>query len=130
MVYTIQDDTDTTTLPKIQSDGSSGSNGLIPLTLPESDPDEALLIPTTGASESFAISGIKTGNEAALTTFIAKLKKWVADGAKLSKANLTYVSTLDGTTLSVRAINWSKSWIAGKPNKMPYTLDLVRGSFF
>ncbi len=130
MVYTITDDTDTTTLPNIQSDGSSGTNGLIPLTLPESDPDTALLIPTTGASESFSITGVKTGNEAALTTFIAKMKKWVADGAKLSKANLTYVSTLDGTTLSVRAINWNKSWNAGNPNTMPYTLELVRGEFF
>lgn len=130
MVYSIQDDVDTTTLPNIQSDGSSGSNGLVPLTLPESDPSTALLIPTTGASESFTISGIKTGNEAALSTFIAKIKKWVADGAKLSKSNLTYVSTLDGTSLSVRAINWSKDWAAGKPNKMPYTIDLVRGTFY
>jgi hypothetical protein len=117
-------------LPNIQSDGSNGDNGLTPITLPEGDPDSALLIPITGASESFSISGIKSGTEGELSTFINKLKKWVADGGKLTKSNLTYVSTLDGTTLSVRATNWSKNWNAGDPNKLNYSLTLVRGTYF
>ena len=126
--YTITDDTDTTNLGKIQTDGSDGSNGLIPITLPESNASEALLIPTTGPSENFRIDGIFSGNEAALTTFIAKLRKWVADGSKLSKANITYTSPLDGA-VSVRAINWSKRWIKGDPNKITYTLTLSLGTF-
>ena len=94
-MYTITDDTDTTILPKVQSDDSGSSNGLLPLTLPETSSEGALLIPTTGPEQKFNISGLKTGSEAELKTFIDKLKKWVNDGGKLSKANLIYESTLE-----------------------------------
>ena len=127
-VYTIQDDTDTTNLGKIQSDGSEASNGLVPFTLPEQSSSDALLIPTTGPSESFRLSGIFSGTEGQLTTFIAKLRKWTLDGSSLSKSNITYVSPLDGS-ISVRATNWSKSWIKGDPNKIAYTLTLQKGTF-
>ena len=126
--YTIQDDTNTTNLGRIQTDGSDGSNGLVPITLPEQDASGALLIPTTGPSESFRLDGIFSGSEGEITTFIAKLRKWVADGSKLSKANITYTSPLDGA-VSVRAINWSKRWIKGDPNKIGYTLALSLGTF-
>lgn len=116
-------------MPKVQSDDSDSSNGLLPLTLPETDSDGALLIPTTGPEQKFTITGLKTGTEAELKTFIDKLKKWVNDGGKLSKANLTYVSTLDGVTLSVRATRQSKSWAAGNPRILNYSLELVQGTF-
>lgn len=127
-VYTITDDTDTTDIGRVQTDGSDGSNGLFPLTLPEQSASEALLIPTTGPSEGFQIEAIFIGTENELVTFIAKLRKWVTDGSSLSKSNITYTSGLEGAH-SVRAINWSKRWIRGDPNKMSYTLTLVKGTF-
>jgi hypothetical protein len=129
MAYTITDDADTTDLGSIQTDGSDENNGLIPITLPESNSEDALLIPTTGPQLYFKISGIKTGNISTLQAFISKLSKWVSDGGKLSKSNIIYNSELDGTGLSVRAVRYSKSWVSGDPNKLGYTLDLVRGSF-
>lgn len=128
MVYQITDDTDTTDLGKVQSDGADGSNGLVPITLPEQSAAEALLIPTTGPSEGFKISAIFTGTEGEITTFIAKLRKWVFDGSSLSKSNITYTSPLHGS-VSVRAINWSEDWRAGDPNKIAYTLTLQKGTF-
>ena len=129
MAFQIIDDVDTTTLPNVQEDGGGASNGLIPITLPETDADGALLIPTTGPEQKFNISGTKTGTENELSIFIAKLKKWVNDGGKLSKANLTYVSTLDGASLSIRATNYNKRWGAGKPRILHYSLELIEGSF-
>lgn len=129
MAYTITDDTDTTDLGNVQTDGSNSSNGLLPITLPDSGSDTALLIPTTGPEQRFTLSSIKTGSTATLTTFIAKLQKWIDDGGKLSKSNLTYNSELDGSSLSVRAIGYAKSWVAGKPRVLNYSLELVRGTF-
>lgn len=113
----------------MQSDTSDSSNGLIPITLPGSDTAGALLIPTTGASRVFSISGLKTGTEAEITTFIAKLQKWVNDGGDFNVNNLVYVSTLDGTTLSVRALKYNKSWVAGNPRILNYNLELSEGTF-
>lgn len=129
MVYQITDDTDTTSLGDVQTDGSDESNGLIPITLPESESSEALLIPTTGPSLRFNISGIITGSVSTLRTFIAKARKWVSDGGSIGKANVTYNSDLDGTGFSVRIVSFNKSWSAGKPRILNYTLGLVQGSF-
>ena len=129
MAYEIVDDTDTTSLGDVQSDGSDESNGLIPITLPESDSSEALLIPTTGPSLRFNISAIITGEVATLRTFIAKARKWVEDGGSLGKDNITYNSDLDGSGFSVRAVSFNKSWSAGKPRILNYNLGLVQGSF-
>ena len=128
MVYQIIDDVDTTSLGNVSSDGSSQSNGLLPITLPESDSSEALLIPTTGPSLRFNISAIITGDVSTLRTFIAKANKWVSDGGKLSKDNVTYNSDLDGSNFSVRAISFSKNWNAGNPRILNYNLELVQGS--
>ena len=113
----------------MQVDGGGASNGLLAITLPETSADGALLIPTTGPEQKFNINGTKTGSENELSIFIAKLKKWVDDGGKFSKANLTYVSTLDGVSLSVRATNYTKNWGAGKLRILNYTLVLVQVSF-
>lgn len=129
MAYTIQDDQDTTDLGHTQSDGSDESNGLIPITLPESGSDEALLIPTTGPSLKFNLSMIKTGDVSTLRTFIAKARKWIEDGGSLGKANLTYNSDLDGSGFSVRATRFNKNWTAGNPRILSYNLELVQGSF-
>lgn len=128
-MYTITDDTDTTDLGNVQTDGSDESNGLIPITLPESESSEALLIPTTGPSLRFNISGIITGDVSTLRTFIAKARKWISDGGSLSKENLTYNSDLDGSGFSVRAVSFNKNWNAGKPRILTYNLGLVQGSF-
>ena len=125
----ITDDTDTTDLGNVQNDNSDESNGLIPITLPESESSEALLIPTTGPSMRWTLSAIKTGDISTFRTFIAKVRKWIADGSSLSKDNLTYNSDLDGTGFSVRATDWSKRWVAGNPRILNYTLTLVQGSF-
>lgn len=129
MAYQIIDDTDTTVLPRVQTDGGGASNGLIPITLPETSASGALLIPTTGPDQRFNISGIKTGTESELKTFIDKMKKWVNDSGFLSKDNFTYVSTLDGITLSVRALSYSKNWDAGNPRLLRYTLEFAQGTF-
>ena len=129
MAYTIQDDTDTTDLGFTQTDGSDEGNGLIPITLPESGSDEALLIPTTGPSLRINLAMIKTGSIATLQTFILKARKWIADGGSLGKDNLTYSSDLDTTNLSVRATRFSKSWVAANPQILNYNLELVQGSF-
>ena len=129
MAYIITDDTDTTDLGFVQNDGSDESNGLIPITLPESNSSQALLIPTTGPSLRFTLSVIKTGSVSELRTFIAKARKWVADGGSLAKANVTYNSDLDGSGFSVRVIRFDKSWIAGNPRVLSYNLELVQGTF-
>ena len=129
MAYTIQDDTDLTDLGSVQTDGSEEGNGLIPITLPESGSDEALLIPTTGPSLRFSLNAIKTGSVGTLQTFIAKARKWVEDGGSLAKANITYNSDLDGSGFSVRAIRFNKNWNAGNPRILSYTLELIQGSF-
>jgi len=128
MVYTIQDDTDTTTLPNIQSDGANPSSGLAPIALPETDASGALLIPTTGPVNRLIVSGMATGSLATLQTFIAKMNKWVADGGKLSKANVTYVTTLNGT-FSVRVLSGNWNWIKGNPNALVYNLAMIEGTF-
>ena len=129
MAYIITDDVDQTDLGSVQTDSSDETNGLIPITLPESASDEALLIPTTGPSLRLNIGATKTGSIATLQTFIAKARKWVADGGSLGKDNLTYSSDLDTTSLSVRAVGFSKNWIGGNPRILRYTLQLVQGSF-
>lgn len=129
MAYTITDDTDQTDLGSVQSDGSDETNGLIPITLPESTSSEALLIPTTGPSLRFNISAIKTGSVATLRTFIAKCRKWIEDGGSLGKANITYNSDLDGSGFSVRAVSFNKNWSAGNPRILNYTLGLIQGAF-
>lgn len=129
MAYTITDNTDTTDLGRVQTDGSDEGNGLVPITLPESSSDDALLIPTTGPSLRFSLSAIKTGSVSTLRTFIAKARKWVEDGGSLGKDNLTYNSDLDGSGFSVRAVRFNKSWLAGNPRILSYTLELVQGSF-
>lgn len=129
MAYTITDDTDTTDLGRTQTDASDESNGLVPITLPEDDSAGALLIPTTGPSLRISLNMIKTGSVATLQTFITKARKWVEDGGSLAKANLTYSSDLDTTSLSVRATRFSKSWVAGNPRILSYTLELVQGTF-
>ena len=129
MAYTITDDTDTTDLGRVQNDNSDETNGLIPITLPESDASEALLIPTTGPSARWNLNSTITGDVSTLRTFIAKARKWVGDGGKLSKANLTYNSDLDGTGFSVRATGFTKGWRAGNPRILNYTLTLVQGTF-
>ena len=130
MAYTITDDTDTTDLGNVQNDDSDEGNGLLPITLPESSSSDALLIPTTGPSLRFNLSAIKTGSVSTLRTFIAKARKWVEDGGSLAKDNLTYNSDLDGTGFSVRAVRFNKSWVAGNPQILNYTLELQQGSFF
>ena len=129
MAYTVTDSVDTTDLGHVQSDGSDESNGLIPITLPESGSDDALLIPTTGPSLRFNISAIKTGDVSTLRTFIAKARKWIEDGGSLGKENLTYNSDLDGSSFSVRATRFNKNWTAGNPRILSYNLELVQGSF-
>ncbi len=129
MAYTIQDDTDTTDLGFTQTDGSDEGNGLTPITLPESTSAGALLVPTTGPSLRISLNMVKTGNISTLQTFILKARKWIADGGSLAKANLTYSSDLDTTILSVRAVRFNKSWVAGKPRILNYTLDLLQGTF-
>ncbi len=128
MVYTIQDDTDTTTLPNIQSDKIKDNNGLTPLPLPDSDASNAILIPIFGPLTNLTVNGIATGNESTLQTFSAKVRKWVADGGKISVDNVTYVSTLRGT-FSVRVIDGDSSWDRGNPNILPYFLQMVQGTF-
>jgi hypothetical protein len=128
-MYTITDDTDTTDLGDVQTDGSDESNGLIPITLPESDSSEALLIPTTGPSMRWSLRSIITGDISTLRTFIAKARKWVSDGGSLGKANLTYNSDLDGTGFSIRVTGFNKNWNAGNPRILNYNLELVQGSF-
>ena len=118
-----------TDLGKVQNDTSDESNGLIPITLPESGSDEALLIPTTGSSLSFDLSSKITGDVSTLRTFITKARKWVSDGGKLSKDNITYNSDLDGSGFSVRATRFNKNWVAAKPRILNYTLTFVQGSF-
>ena len=120
---------DLTDLGNIQTDGSTESNGLIPITLPESESSEALLIPTTGPSMRWSLNSIITGDVSTLRTFIAKARKWVSDGRSLAKANVTYNSDLDGSSISVRALNFDKSWVAGNPRILKYNLELVRGIF-
>ena len=129
MSYSITDSVDTTDLGNIQSDGNDESNGLIPITLPESESSEALLIPTTGPNNVWNLSAIKTGDVSTLRTFIAKLRKWVKDGSSLAKDNLVYNSDLDGTGFSVRATRFNKSWVAGNPRILNYNLTLVQGIF-
>ena len=128
MVYTIQDDTDTTTLPNIQSDKVKSSSGIQPIPLPESESNEALLIPLLGPLTTITISGVATGSVSTLQTFIAKLEKWITDGGKLSVANVTYVSTLNGT-FSVRVSGGDWSWDKGNPNILPYFLEMFEGTF-
>ena len=120
---------DLTDLGNIQTDGSTESNGLIPITLPESESSEALLIPTTGPSMRWSLNSIITGDVSTLRTFIAKARKWVSDGGSLAKANVTYNSDLDGSSFSVRVTGFNKNWNAGNPRILTYTLDLVQGSF-
>ena len=112
-----------------QSDSSDNGNGLVPIALPESGTDDALLIPTTGPSLRFSLSMIKTGDVSTLRTFIAKANKWVEDGGSLGKDNLTYNSDLYGTGFSVRAVRFNKTWNAGNPRILNYNLELVQGSF-
>ncbi len=128
MVYTIQDDVDTTTLPNIQSDKLKSSNGLTPIPLPDSDASEAILIPILGPLTNLTVNGIATGSVSTLQTFITKMKKWIADGGKISKDNVTYVTTLNGT-FSVRVVNGDWSWDKGNPNILPYFLEMVQGTF-
>lgn len=129
MAYTIIDDTDTTDLGKVQTDGGVGSNGLFPITLPESNASNALLIPTTGAEQKYTLNAQFTGSVSEIATFITKLKKWKDDGGKLSKANLIYISPLDGT-VSIRVTGYSKNWSAGNPRILNYTIEMVEGLFF
>ena len=129
MAYTITDDTDTTDLGFVQNDATAEGNGLIPITLPESGSDDALLIPTTGPSLRFTLSVIKPGSVSELRAFITKARKWVQDGGSLSKANVIYNGDLDGSGFSVRVTRFDKSWIAGNPRILNYNLELVQGSF-
>lgn len=129
MGYTITDDIDTTDLGRVQNDGSDESNGLVPITLPESNSEDALLIPTTGPSAQWTLRAIKTGDISTFRTFITKVRKWVKDGSSLAKDNLIYNSDLDGSGFSVRATRWNKNWVAGNPRILNYSLTLVQGTF-
>ena len=129
MAYTITDDIDTTDLGRVQNDNSDETNGLLPITLPESESSEALLIPTTGPAMKWDLRSIKSGDVSTLRTFIAKARKWVKDGSSLGKDNLTYNSDLDGSGFSIRVTNFNKSWVAGNPRILNYSLTLVQGKF-
>lgn len=128
MVYTIQDDVDTTTLPNIQNDGLKTGSGLQPIALPDSDASEAILIPILGPLTNLNVRGLATGSLSTLQTFTAKMIKWVEDGGKISKPNITYVTTLNGS-FSARVINGDWSWDKGNPNTLPYFLEIVQGTF-
>ena len=126
--YTMTDEVDTTILPNIQRENESGGSGATPIPLPDQDPSEALLIPTQGATSAYSIAGRFIGTIPEIATFVAKIKKWKADGGKLSTDNLTYVSPIDGTA-SVRVANEAHDWNAGNPRTCFYSLELVEGTF-
>lgn len=127
--YTIQDDVDTVNLGRVQSDSSSKSGTTTQLPLPETDSSGALLIPLLGPIRKFNPTLKKTGTLSELKTFIAKLDKWVLDGHSLSKANITYNSDLENATVSGRVMNYQKTWNAGKPTILNYSIEIVEGIF-
>lgn len=128
---TITDDTDTTDLGDTQSERLKKDSGLIPMPLPDSTSNETVLMPITGPVNYISVTGKKTGllDSTAVQDFIDKLDKWVTDGGKVSKNNVTFVGDVNPGPFSVRVITAAWSNVSDEPFIVNWTIEMVEGTF-
>ena len=111
-------------LGDVSSESSTKSSNLFQFPMPLSDSDKAVLMDIFGTSRTITIEGVKTGEVAALRTFVTDIET-IQNG---EQSGSTFVSSWTGANKTVLIQDFTHTKLKADENEVNYTLVLEEGS--
>ena len=111
-------------LGDVSSEASTKSSNLFQFPMPLSDSDKAVLMDIFGTSRTITIEGKKTGEVAALRTFVTDIET-IQNG---EQSGSTFVSSWTGANKTVLIQDFTHTKLKADENEVSYTLVLEEGS--
>ena len=115
---------DEKSLGDISSESSTKSSNLFQFPMPLSDSDKAILMDIFGTSRTITIEGLKTGELAALRTFVSDIET-IQNG---EQSGSTFVSSWTNSNKTVLIQDFTHTKVQADENKIGYNLTLIEGS--
>jgi len=111
-------------LGDVSSESSTKSSNLFQFPMPLSDSDKAVLMDIFGTSRTITVEGIKTGEVAALRTFVTDIET-IQNG---EQSGSTFVSSWTNSNKTVLIQDFTHTKAKSDESKVGYNLTLIEGS--
>ena len=112
-------------LGNVTSERQGKNTSLFNQPLPTLDSDKSILLDIFGVSRTISIEGIFTGTASQLNTFIVAMET-INSGTQTGSTFVSSLSTFSNKTVFMNDFSWN--FIAGSPNKIDYSIELLEGA--